>query len=211
MLKPLLQLALTGVILSFSSFSSAAFCVPTDVTWNGNAADDCEGPSDGNDTGRGPQNTFNDTLPDDGLWAGEGFTLLTKSDSNPPKTENSIGGVDFLISTSGGTNGEWTLRWTEKVAGSLPITLDLIASVKGSNAYTLFLFKDLTFLTVPFSGTGTFSTQSLRTGGDQTPNLSHMSIFGRIAITEEVPEPATVALLGLGLIGIGFRRRFMKS
>jgi hypothetical protein len=210
MLKPLLQLALTGVILSFSSFSSAAFCTPEDVAWNGNSADACAGPFNGNDTG-GNQNTFGTNLPTKGPWAGEDFTLLTKSDSNPQKTENSIGGVDFLISTSSGTSGVWTLSWTEKVAGSLPITLDLIASVKGSSAYTLFLFKDLTFKTVPLSGTGTFSTISLQTNGDQTPNLSHMSIFGRIAITEEVPEPATVALLGLGLIGIGFRRRFMKS
>jgi hypothetical protein len=43
--------------------------------------------------------------------------------------------------------------------------------------------------------------------GDPGNGISHMSLYGRFVEETQVPEPGTLALLGLGLAGLGMARR----
>ena len=130
----------------------------------------------------------------DDIWDGT-WTLLAKDEGSADT--GTIDGVTFTLSAdaAGGnvTDGTWTLSREETGTPGLPITLDIAGVLKASPGYATYLFLEQTFTSDPLTGEGDFEI----TFNNNLDNLS-------IAI---VPEPTTLALVGLGLAGLIITRR----
>lgn len=173
-----------------------------DVKLEGNSADDCFGLvsiggnvedelSNINALGWG---TYDDIkfLKDDGVGSDSGSFM----------------GLDWnLAADNGGGTGSWVLTVSDPNPGTvpdLPIVVDIIAFMKAGTPGAFYFFEDVVIDT---SNNGTFSISWTNNGG-RTPGLSGFSLFFGEA-TSRVPEPGSVALLGLALAGLGLvtRRR----
>lgn len=135
---------------------------------------------------------------------------------------------DFLtltFSQSGdGKSGSWGLNTNTDIVSAVQnflgrSTFDHLAIIlKGGNGYVVYDFDfgllaqglpSFNFLTA-YSFAGTWATTDLVNNGGQQAGLSHMSIWARdpvATLTNEVPEPGVLALVGVALAGLGLARR----
>jgi len=120
-------------------------------------------------------------------------------------------GIDWTLNASAGDTGSWIISIIDPVPASLPVTVDLLAVLKGGNSWAGYLFESKTF-SVEGDTAGTFEIVFTNNGG-QNPNLSHMSLYLRegVSSTSPVPVPAAAWLFGTGLIGLTGLQRKKKS
>jgi len=203
-------------ILPFSPFSTAqaSSCGltgdldTTDVTFDGSVAINC-----GIGTSNNNSNIdINTTQSGEFTFAGTNWGNEIKDDSpgNPGSGTGSFLGINWTLSATAGKSGSWTVSITDPDPSNLPVTVDLLAVLKGSSSWAGYLFTEELFSTEGDTA-GSFEI-AFSNNGNKIPNLSHMSLYLRDSSTASpVPVPASILLFSSGLIGLTRLNRKKKS
>lgn len=113
--------------------------------------------------------------------------------------------IDVGFTLTGDTlGGEWSIDDIWGLYDSVMIVIKGGGGNINPNVYVGYLIE--------FGETmGSFMTPFANANNGNEANISHMSIYVRGEPRQSVPEPSTLMLLGLGLVGIGVARRRRQS
>lgn len=138
---------------------------------------------------------------------GTAFMLYGASDG----TTSTIDGIKFTVGASGTQTGTWTLSWQDvngPTPDNLPIFTNLNVGLFGGSTGDAYEFTNVLLTSSPTTGTGEFDIVFMN-HGQQVPDLSHLTISGLLGDPPptHAPEPLSLAVLGAGMLGLGWARR----